>query len=54
MTLNGAIVLPWKCHSGHIMDFCDECNNGAKFQFSTENVYRDIHFCNFKSFVTEK
>ena len=21
------IVLPWKCHSGHIVEVCDECNN---------------------------
>ena len=21
------IVLAWKCHSGHIMELCDECNN---------------------------
>ena len=29
-SLNGEglehIVLPWKCHSGHIMELCHECN----------------------------
>ena len=38
------IVLPWKCHSGHIMELCDECNNCTKFQFYTEKVVRDIAF----------
>jgi len=27
------IVLPWKCHSGHIMELCDECNYCTEFQF---------------------
>ena len=35
-------VLPWKCHSGHIMELCDECNN--KFQPYTEKVVRYIQF----------
>ena len=30
------IVLPWKCHSGHIMELCDNCNNCTKFQFYAE------------------
>ena len=38
------IVLPWKCHSEHIMELCDECNNCTKFQFYTEKVFRDIPF----------
>ena len=38
------IVLPWNCHSGHIMELCDECNNCTKFQFYTEKVVRDIQF----------
>jgi len=38
------IVLPWKCHSGHIMELCDECNNCTKFQLYTEEVARDIKF----------
>jgi len=35
-------VLPWKCHSGHIPELCDECNNCTKFQFYAEKVVRDI------------
>ena len=35
------IVLPWKCHNGHIMELCDNCNNCTKFQFYAENVFRD-------------
>ena len=35
------IVLPWKCHSGHTMELCDECNNCTK---SSEEVFRDIPF----------
>ena len=38
------IVLPWKCHSGHMMELCDECNNCTKFQLYTEEVARDIKF----------
>ena len=38
------IVLAWKCHSGHILELCDECNNCTKFQFYTEKVVRDIQF----------
>ena len=38
------IVLPWKCHSGYIMELCDECDNCTKFQFYTEKVFRDIPF----------
>ena len=38
------IVLPWKCHSGHIMELCDEYNNCTKFQLYTEEVARDIKF----------
>ena len=37
------IVLPWKCHSGHIMELYDGCNC-TKFQFYTEKVVRDIAF----------
>ena len=37
------IVLPWKCHSEHMMELCDECNNCTKFQFFTEKVL-DIPF----------
>ena len=37
-------MFPWKCHSGHIMELCDECNNYTKFQFYTENAFRDIPF----------
>ena len=33
-------VLPWKCHSGHIMELCDECNNCTEFQFYSEKVVR--------------
>ena len=36
------IVLPWKCHSGRIMELYDDCNNCTKFQFYTEKVVRDI------------
>ena len=47
-SLNGegleAIVLPWNCHRGHIMELCDECNNCTKFQLYTEKVVRDIQF----------
>ena len=47
-SLNGEglepIVLPSKCHSGHIMELCDECNNCTTFQLYTENVVRDIKF----------
>ena len=38
------IVLPWKCHSGHIMELCEECSNCTEFQFYTEKVVRDIQF----------
>ena len=38
------IVLPWKCHSGHIMRLCDECNNSTKFQFYAEKVFRYVPF----------
>ena len=38
------IVLPWKCHSGHIMELCDEYNNCTNFQFYTEDIFRDIPF----------
>ena len=36
------IMLLWKCHSGHIMERCDECNNCTKFY--TEKAFRDIPF----------
>ena len=39
-----SIVLPWKCHSGHIMDLCDEYNNCTKFQLCTEKVFREMPF----------
>ena len=38
------IVLPWKCHSGHIMELCEEHNNCTEFQFYTEKVERDNQF----------
>ena len=38
------IMLPWKCHIGHIMELCDECKNYTKFQFCTKKVLRDIRF----------
>ena len=38
------IVLPWKYHSGHIMELYDKCNNCTKFQLYTEKVVRDIQF----------
>ena len=38
------IMLPWKCHSGHIMELCDECNNCTKFQLYGEKVFRDTPF----------
>ena len=40
------IVLPWKCHDGHvhIMELCDDRNNCAKFQFYAEKVFRGIPF----------
>ena len=38
------IVLPWKCHSEHIVELCNECNNCIKFQFHREKVFRDIPF----------
>ena len=38
------IVLPWKCHIGHIMELCDECNKCTKFQLYTKKVVRDIQF----------
>ena len=34
-------MLPWKCHSGHIMELCDESNNCTKFQLYTVKVVRD-------------
>ena len=43
-------MLPWKCHSGHIMELCDE-GNCTKFQLYTEKVVRDnklfviLHLC---------
>ena len=37
-------MFPWKCHSGHIMEICDESKNCTKFQFYTENAFRDIPF----------
>ena len=37
-------VLPWKCHSGHIMELCDECNNCTKFQFCTKKSSEIFHF----------
>ena len=44
-SLNGEglelIVLPWKCHSRHIMEPCEESNSCTKFQFYTEKVVRD-------------
>ena len=47
-SLNGEslkrIVLPWKCHCGHIVELSDECNNWTKFQLYTEKVVRDIDF----------
>ena len=44
-------MLPWKCHNGHIMEVCDDCNNCTKFQFYTEKAFRDIpFFCDFTSF----
>ena len=35
------IVLPWKCHSGNIMNRCGDCNNCTKFQFYTEKIFGD-------------
>ena len=35
-------MLPWKCHSGHIMELRKECNNCTEFHFYTEKVVRDI------------
>ena len=44
-------MFPWKWHSGHIMELCDECNNCTKFQFYTENAFRDVpFFCDCTSF----
>ena len=47
-TLNGEglepILLPWKCHKGHFMELCEECNHCAEFQFFIEKVVRDIQF----------
>ena len=37
------IMLPWKYHSGHIMELCNECNNCTKFQFYTKKP-SEIHF----------
>ena len=37
-------MLPWKCHSGNIMKLCADYNNCTKFQFYTENVFRDNPF----------
>ena len=36
-------VLLWKCHSGCIMELCDESNNCTKFQFYTGQV-RVVNF----------
>ena len=48
-------MLPWKFHSGPIMEFCDECNNCTKFQLFTEKVVRDIRFfVILKHFVSTK
>ena len=40
-------MLPWKCHSGHIIELCDECNNCTEFQFYTEKIMRYSIFCDF-------
>ena len=37
-------MLPWKCHSGRVMELCDNCNNFTKFQSYTEKVVGDIQF----------
>ena len=36
------IVLPWKCHSEHIMELCNEYNNWTKFQFHAEKVFSPL------------
>ena len=38
------IVLPWKCHSGHINKLCDDCNNCTKFQFIQKKSSEILHF----------
>ena len=44
-------MLPWKCHSGHIIELYDEYNNCTKFQFYTEkSLQRYSIFCDFTSF----
>ena len=45
-------VANWKCHSGHMIELSDECNNCTKFQFYKEKVFRDIHFLWFYIIVT--
>ena len=37
-------MFPWKCHSAHIMELRDECNNCTKFKFYDEKVVRDNQF----------
>ena len=37
-------MFPWKRHSGHIIELCDECKNCTKFQLYTEHAFRDIPF----------
>ena len=37
-------MLPWKNHSGYIMELCDKCKNCITFQLYTEKVVGDIKF----------
>ena len=48
-SLNGEglepIVLPWKCHRGHIMELCDECNNCAcSFSSVQKTLWERLNF----------
>ena len=37
------IVLPWKFHSGHIMELCDECNN-CTFSYIQKKSWESFNF----------
>ena len=41
------IVLPWKCHGGHIMELCDKCNNCTKFQFMIQKNRQSRTTCSY-------
>ena len=46
------IVLPWKCHSGHMMELCDECNNCNEFQFLDRKSWERFNFLWFYTILS--